>query len=167
MARLRSFALCVVAGLSVSPLAGAETLQLPGASWGVHLDLPGFAIEGRGRNPATGGVMLKAHNRRTGLILTAFIERADGSPTAAECLAQTWPHARSRSRKDAELKRRRIGSMEVGEFTLRLDEHMANKHVNGFLGGPGGCVDVHLSKFPWQESDDALFDTVLRGVTLR
>lgn len=154
------------AAIAPSPAGGAD-LQLPDAAWSVHLDLPGFVIEGKGRNPETGGVMLKAHNHAARVILTAFIERAEGTPSAAECLAQTWPHARSRPQPGVTLNRRRLGAMEVGEFALELAPGMVNKHVNGYLGGPGGCVDVHVSKMPWAKSDDAVFDAVLRGVTLR
>lgn len=58
--------------------------------------------------------------------------------------------------------------MAIGEYAIDFGGgSICNRHMNAYLGAEGGCVDVHLSMTSEGDAGTALFDEVLRGVTLR
>jgi hypothetical protein len=150
------------------PSDSALELSFPGAGWRLHLALPGFQIEARERYQDGHGEMLRATNEKTGVVLSAFVLREPGPQTAESCRERYWPSAVGSPIAKTDVRRSQRGDMAIGEYTIDLGtESLPDRHMNAYLGAQDGCVDVHLSKLPFEDGDAAVFAEVLRGVSLR
>jgi len=100
-----------------SPL---PTLSLPGLSWALELQAPGFVVEtdrvgadGRGR-------YLYAVNRHTDLVLSVRLEAGAQERTSRGCRAHAWEALRARSpfRMD-EVLMSDVGELAVVEYVVK------------------------------------------------
>src|SRR5207249_11761554 len=93
---------------------GGFALELPGKHWRLSLDLPGYEIgpvemlsEGR-------GVTFAGENPKTGMILSAFLEKARSGWTAADYREDYW----KRISKGMHVDRKEVQRAERGEMVL-------------------------------------------------
>ena len=65
------------------------SLSLPELSWCLEIGAPGFVVEEKGMAPAGDAARLQASNKKTGVILSAFLEKAEsrigGHDETADC----------------------------------------------------------------------------------
>src|SRR5262249_40086895 len=128
---------------------GTVRLRAPGPKWSLAIDLPGFDIEPIQIREDPPGTKLSALNRKTGLIVTAFIEQSKSGWTAVNARENAWTIMQSASpmeRKDVQRSER--GDMALLEYSVPRykGEDVNQKSVNAYLVRDGMWVDVHISK---------------------
>jgi hypothetical protein len=147
------------------------TVQVP-ATWNrlaLAIDLPGFdlnPIEVRDDGFAS---RLYGDNPSTKLVVTVYVERAEGAQTTLAYRTKCW-QALQKS-KDAEERDPRFtqrGPIALLEYSIPDLEGMPidQRHVNAYLVDRGLQIDVHLSKMLYTHEDQALFDKILSSIRI-
>src|SRR5262245_25193681 len=77
-------------GVPVPDKNGAVAIEFPGKSWQVRIDLPGFQFEPSVTRPDGSGVRLMGANRKTAVIVSAFLESSSPGLSAVEHREASW-----------------------------------------------------------------------------
>lgn len=122
-------------------------LSLPELAWSLEIDAPGFVIEEREISPRGDAARLQAKNEATGVILSAFLERAAGAGGAKECREYYWNRAQQSPFRKEQIQFYELGPAAVVEYLV--PEHRGIKvnqrNLNAYLAEDGFWIDVHLS----------------------
>lgn len=174
MAKRMSFALSlmlVAIGVSVAAeksdrKAGTQALSLPGKSWSLLIDLPGFKRDDQGTRPDGSGTMIQASNKKTDLVASVFLESRPDLDSTEACKADYWGKASKSPLPKSEVQHVTIGSMAAVHWLVREYRGLPlmQKNINAYLYRDSVCIDVHLSKVTYESKDEALFTTVLTSV---
>lgn len=143
---------------------------LPGLAWTLEVHAPGFVV-GRDEIRADGGVRyVYAVNAATDVVLSIRLERSAPGRTPAGCRGAAWAALRQRS----PLRMTAVTTTEVGPLAILeyvVPEHeglpVGQKHRHAYLGREDVRAEVHLSKVRFAPADGALFDAIIRRVTVR
>jgi hypothetical protein len=102
-------------------------------------------------------------------MLTAYLEGDAGISTAAGCRDHYWELS-----EDVPLERSNVRMTEQGDIAMvwwdveAFDgREVHQRHLNAYLARDGACADVHVSKALFQPQDQAAFDAVIAGLSLR
>ncbi len=159
----------VASGETLAPTNGRLTVTLPGLSWVVTLDAPGFELEADETHSDGRGRYLHAVNRQTDVILSVRLERSSTGRSARACREAAWAALRARSPFQMhDVRTSERGRLAVLEYHVPEFRGLAvrQKHLNAFLGKDDVCVDMHLSKVRFSPEDGRLFDELLGSVKL-
>ncbi len=179
MKRLRRL-MWLVAILAGLPLAGdravargrssAASLAFPGKAWSLVVDLPGCKMKRPQVYDEGTGVVIEGLNKKTGMNVSIFMEKAPRPGDARVCRDFYWKRL-----QEAPLP------MHTGKvrFTVRADKaiidsvdpdfmgtNVGRKNVNAYMSHDGVWVDIHLSMLPYTAQDARLFEEILGSVRI-
>ncbi len=161
----------LIAHLPGGPLAeraGAEprSLTLPGRSWSLVVDLPGFEFSRRETSDDGSRITVAGENPQTHLAITIVIEETRRASDARACRARIWKRARRQGPPKSGVRMSERGDMALVEYLieewrgLRVD----HKNVRACLAHDGTCIEVHLAKPGFSPGEETLFEAVIGTV---
>ncbi|MGH9866796.1 MAG: hypothetical protein ACREAA_01335 [Candidatus Polarisedimenticolia bacterium] len=138
-------------------------LVLPGAGWHVSIDVTGLSV-----SESSAGRLL-ATDPRTDLILSAFVEQVEQSPTSETCrdkyvgkLGQSPLHV-------VEPLFSRYGEFELYEYLVENHggQTINQKHIHGYLAHESSCIEIHVSQVGFRPKKyQAMLEQLARAVIL-
>jgi tetratricopeptide (TPR) repeat protein len=140
-------------------------LALPGKSWSLLIDLPGFEQDRAETRPDGRGVMIQASSREYGVVASVFLESRPDLDSTEACKEDYWRKSARAPLPKSGVKFGAQGALATVHWKLGNEgDAFQQKHVNAYLYRDGVCVDVHLSKFPAAPSDEKAFAALLDTV---
>ncbi len=162
------FLCCAVA--SAGEGGGQQTLKLslPGEKWALEFDAGGFEIKENQLSPQGDARKLFAVNRRTGINMSVFMEKAAGKGGSRACRTYYWSRAKQSPFKKDGVRLYQRGLMALVEYTVKEFRGVPvnQKNINAYLAKGDTWIDVHLSKVQYVPADRKLFDSVLKSVKI-
>jgi len=166
-----------IAVLVLSTLGAAQSpprvteISLPGQRLVLDIALGDLKID-RAQTAARAdgsGAKIAAANK-SGLVLSAFLQKEPGKTTAAECRDDWFGKMRAATPfvlSDVKLSER--GRMAVAEYIIHsaAGREVEQKHVHAYLGSRDICAEVHISKVSFRGGDEKLIDALLDTVRLQ
>jgi hypothetical protein len=158
----RSEALEGMPGVPTEPLR----VQLPGRSWAVLVDLPGFevarvAAERMGRDTTH----VIARSAETEIIASVILTPAGASRDAAECRERALARIRASIPGVEDLERAEGRGSAAATYVLRPGgDEPPELNAHAFLWRDGTCVGVHLSKAAPDANAVKQLDAILSSV---
>ena len=157
--------ICLASSAAGKPTAPI-TLSLPEVSWALEVAAPGFVVEEREIAPEGDAARLQAVNQATGVILSAFLEKAPVKGDARKCRDHYWARAMQSPFKKGQISRYEYGEAAIVEHTV--PEHLGvtvnQRNVNVYLAEGDYWIDVHLSKFDYRAQDKTLLQAVIQRI---
>lgn len=160
--------LTVAAGFAVraAPSAG-YSLRLAHRPWVLVLPLAGFTIDGEDVDPDGSKSRVLAHDERTGLVVSAYLEVQEHPMTSWQCRGKYWPMIQQSPMTKKNVRTMIVKQQARGEYFVESIEGkpVRQQSVNAFIGIDGTCADVHVSKAGFNGTKDrAVIDALLDGV---
>jgi hypothetical protein len=158
----------VPSALAQSP-SGTVELSVPGESWAVALDLPGFDLDPIETRPDGRGVRIFGKNSDTGVLASVYIEPRSSGTTAVAYREELWRQLQSDDAVEERDEKRSVrGGAAVIEYSIPTIEGLPinQKHVDAVLATVGMLIDVHLSKVRYAATDDAKFEAILSSLKI-
>jgi hypothetical protein len=141
------------------------TIPIPGESWVLQIDAPGFSVEQD--TMREGQKYLMATNGKTGVSLSVTLERISGQANMEECRSSLQKRTTGDgSFKITDVRTRDVGGVPVVEFLIPEAQGVKLQQGNLFacMANADVYIDVHLSKVQFQSKDEALFEAALKGI---
>jgi len=153
-------------------LHGVETVPLrvalPGKSWALLVDLPGFDVArvAAGRVPP-GGVHLLARSAETEVVASVLLLPAQEVKDAAGCRERALGRIRANLKGVQDLRRADGGGTAAVTYSVEVGPTGGPEwHAHAFLWREGVCASVHVSKVAPGPDDAARLEAVLSSVRL-
>lgn len=162
--------------LSVPLLAhGAEiageiiTLTLPQLHWVLEFGAPGFVLREKEVVESKEATRFFAVNAKTGMVMSAFLEKADHPGDSKECRAFYWERGKKSPTRKDDFSMSESGGMAILEYIVQETEGVKvnQKNMNVYLSRDGYWGDIHLSKVKFNAGEEKLFKEVLGKVRFR
>jgi tetratricopeptide (TPR) repeat protein len=141
-------------------------LSLPGLSWSLEITEPGFKITKQETNKRGDGSMLMATNDQTGVILSAFLEKAPFAGDAKACRDYYWGLDERSLEGLQNVRKFERGQTAVIEYEIGISG-MSQKNARAFLAHNGYWIDVHLSKISMGSEKEDPFSRVLERIGIK
>lgn len=111
--------------LAETPNNNTVALTLPGLTWALEIEAPGFEVQEKELAPEGKAARFDAENDQTDTRLSAFLEKAPTRGSALECRQHYWSRARQSPFKKDQIKMSETNSMALVEYIVR--EHLGRK----------------------------------------
>ena len=146
--------------------AEGYVVKLPGKSWSVSISIPGFKVVRDEAREDGGMTVMMATNDETGVNVSMFLEREKDLPASVECRARYFDRALGTPSRKSAVKRWETESFALGQYLIAEAEGIKFRqmHVNAYRGIEDVCLDIHLSKVRFEESERGLFETLIDSV---
>jgi tetratricopeptide (TPR) repeat protein len=144
------------------------TISFPHTNWAVEIDSPGFTVETNGPKP-DGREYLLANNSKTGIVLSATLEKSPSGADSKTCPNYLQKRVQSLANMDLkDVKASEIGGLAVVEYLIPGPKGVPIQQKNfvACTAKDDVYVDIHLSKAQFQDSDESLFIEILKHVRL-
>ena len=141
-------------------------LSLPGKSWSLVLDLPGFSVE-KNEVEADGRRYMLATNSATGVVISTYLEKVNAPADLEGCTATLEKRAKANTPfKRLGVNIYDLNQMKVLEYFVPELEGRRVRQKNFFVCIPKEdvFVDIHLSKAGWQLGQEKLFAVILANL---
>lgn len=141
------------------------SVQAPGRSWAVLVDLPGFEAMAPRRVEGGKALLALARNDDTGVVASVVLRPADGARDARACRDRDLARLRSRLALEGLVVSESGGAARARYGVAELDGQevrQANAHV--WLARDGTCVAVHASLMDADEEGAAALERLLASV---
>lgn len=165
--KLYKKALSIITSLDLRDVApGPTTIVAPGETWKVQFQAPPFAVVQSG--PTRGGHMYRG-SAKVGFHMSIFVEEKVGKGHGHKaCADYYWPLAKRNPMIDqatVETKQEK-GFVKVSyRIRTKLDGiKVDSPHVHLYSEYKGKWIDVHISKFPFKDSDQKLLDDFIKSL---
>lgn len=144
------------------------TLSLPDLKWALEINAPDFDVEIMKIAPKSDATYIFATNKKTGVILSAFLEKAARSGNSQECRDYYWNKVRQIPLKKEQIKMYDLGAMAVVEYIIpeHLGMKLNQKNLNAYLARDNHWIDIYLSKVGFEEGQQDLFQRILSAVKI-
>ena len=141
-------------------------LTLPGFSWSLEINAPGFMLQEKNFSPDGTSARLTAINKKDNVILSAFLEKAPRAGDAKACREFYWSKAKESPLQKDDLKMSDSGSTALVEYIVKesFGTKVNQKNMNVYLSKDGYWVDVHLSKTDFKPEDDAQLRSIAKEI---
>lgn len=139
------------------------SISVPGESWVVQIDEPGFSIE---QDTLRQGKRYFMANSQSGVVLSVTLERVSRQAEIEECRSSLQKRATGDGQfKITNVRTRDISGFPVIEFLIPEAQGIAVQQGNLFacMVNADVYIDIHLSKVQFQAKDESLFETVLKN----
>jgi tetratricopeptide (TPR) repeat protein len=143
-------------------------LSLPDLSWSLEVNEPGFTVEQKEIAASGDAARLQAVNSKTGVVLSAFLERAARTGDSKECREYYWSKAEKSPFKKEQITMYESGPISVVKYIIPEYQgvNMSQKNVNGYLAVEGYWIDVHLSKASYREEGEDPLLPILKNIRI-
>jgi hypothetical protein len=148
---------------------GTVELSVPGESWAVALDLPGFYLDPIETRSDGRGVRIIGKNSDTGVLASVYIEPRSSGTTAVAYRESLWRRLQSDdAAEERDEKRSMRGAAAVLDYSIPVIDGLPinQRNVNAVLTTVGMLIDVHLSKVRYAATDDASFERILASLKI-
>ncbi len=145
------------------------TLSLPGLKWALEIKAPGFVVKKFSIASNGHATYFQASNDKTGVIMSAFLEKTGGPYTPQACRKYYWSRTEKSPFKKTGIKKSESGNMALVEYTISQkykDMDLTQHNLNAYMAEPGYWIDIHLSKTNFKTGDGKLFRNVLANVSI-
>jgi hypothetical protein len=152
---------------ALEPMIGVETVPLrvalPGRSWAVLVDLPGFAVARVAASRVTAGaVHVLARSAETDVVASVLLSAAGDAADAAGCRERALARVREAVPGIEDLHLAEGGGRAAATFALASGPTGAPEwHAYAFAFRDGTCASLHVSKAAPGAEDAARLDAVL------
>jgi len=158
----------LAAALPEEPKSNSDTVKvsLPGTSWSLVLDLPGFSVEKNEVEPDGRRYML-ATNSATGVVIATYLEKVNAPADLEGCKATLEKRAKADTpSKKLGVSIYDLNQMKVLEYLVPELEGRRVRQKNFFVCLPKEdvFVDIHFSKAGWQLGQEKLFAVILANL---
>ena len=139
---------------------------MPGKSWSLVVDVPGFAVESQGRKP-DGREYLLANNAKSKVVISITLEESPKGADPSTC--RDYLHGRAQSLTSfgpTNIKYTEIAQMPVLEYFVPQAQGMPVKQQSfvACTTKDDVFIDIHLSKVQFEASERAAFVEILNAV---
>jgi tetratricopeptide (TPR) repeat protein len=149
------------------PVKDSLVLSLTDLGWALEIQAKGFEINKRQVVPDRRMAMLMASNEKTGVIISAFLEKAPGKGGPKECREHYWNLGKKNPFEKKNVRTSEKADKALVEYDIELADFGATqKNVHAYLVQADMWIDIHLSKIPFKAGDDRLFEEVLESVRI-
>ena len=164
--RWTTIIIAVVAGQAA--FSASISLSLPELTWALEIAAPGFVIENKEIAPNGDGARLQAKNKETGLILSAFLERAPQTGNSIQCRDYYWGKAEQSPLKKEQITLYETGGMAVVEYIIPEYQGIPVKQINlnAYLAKDEYWIDVHVSKVGHETGDIDPLKPILKSIQI-
>ena len=144
------------------------SVSLPELSWALEIAAPGFIIEDNEIAPNGDGARIQAKNKETGLILSAFLERAPQTGDSIQCRDYYWGKAMQNPLKKEQITLYETGGMAVVEYMIPEYQGIPAKQINlnAYLAKDEYWIDVHISKTGHETGDKDPLKPILNRIRI-
>jgi hypothetical protein len=103
------------------------------------------------------------------IALSIFLEREDGPSTSVQCRNKYFHKVLGRTDQKSNVREWETDALALGQYNLTMKElpSFSQMHMNAYMGKDDVCMDLHISKVGFQESDRPLFDEVFSSVRVQ
>ena len=141
------------------------TLAIPGASWALEIDTPGFDLTKSGISPDGSAAQLAAVNAANGLALSAFVEKAASEGDAKKCRDYYSTRMEGDPFVKGLLTTWETNQLAFLEYTVQTGG-LDQQNMNVYLSTNGAWIDIHISKTGYKPADDARFDAIVKSIRI-
>jgi hypothetical protein len=141
-------------------------ISMPGKSWSLVVDAPGFAVESQGRKP-DGREYLLANNAKSKVVISITLEESPKGADPSTCPGYLHDRAQSlTSFGPTNIKYTEIAHMPVLEYFLPQAQGMPVKQQSFVVctAKDDVFIDIHLSKVQFEASERPVFVEILNAV---
>jgi tetratricopeptide (TPR) repeat protein len=144
-------------------------LSLPDLNWALEIDAIGFSMEDFEIAPHGNAIRFQAANKKTGIILSGFLEKAPKKGNSKDCRSYYWSEAQKSPFPKTNIKMSESGDTAIVEYfmTEYMGQKLNQKHLNAYMVESDFWIDIHLSKAGYKPDDQQLFEAVLNGVSIK
>jgi tetratricopeptide (TPR) repeat protein len=144
------------------------SLSLPDLPWSLDIEAPGFVIEDKEIAPDGNAARLQAINKTSGVVLSAYLEKAGGAGDAKACRDYYWSRAKQSPFKKEQVSMRETGSLALVDYVVpeHLGEKLNQRNVNAYLAEGGFWMDVHLSRTGYTAGKGDSLEPVLQAIRI-
>lgn len=164
------YAISILLALAVSQAGGSApvSLSLPELPWSLEITATGFVVEEREIAPNGEAARLEAVNKASGVILSAFLEKAAKKGDSKVCREYYWNRAKQSPFRKEQISMREVGSLAVVEYVVpnHLGQELNQKNVNAYLAEGEYWIDVHVSKAGYKAGGEDPLQPVLKGIRI-
>jgi hypothetical protein len=159
-------------GEAIQPLPGVATeplrVALPGRSWSVLVDLPGFEVARVAPGRAgPGAEHVLARSPESEVVASVILSPSGAALDAAGCRERALARIQASVPGLEDLRRAEGGGAAAATYLVRAGAGGAPEwHAHAFLWRDGACVAVHVSKADPDREDAARLDAILSSVRL-
>ncbi len=149
---------------------GPLELTYPGRAWSLFVSLPGCKMKRPRVYPDGSGIMVEGLNKKTGLNVSIFLEKAPRPGGARVCRDFYWSRVKDapvpvHSGKVTFTERANMAIIDSVDPNL-MGMNVSRKNLNAYLSHDGVWVDIHLSMMPYSREKAPAFENVLRSVRI-
>ncbi|MFH0878741.1 MAG: tetratricopeptide repeat protein [Lentisphaerota bacterium] len=140
-------------------------LSLPGLSWAVEIPADGFKMVESELSPDTGAARWMAQNKESGIILSAFLEKAPAPGDAKACRDYYWSRAVKSPFAKEQIKMSEQGGLALVEYIVpdHLEMELNQRNLNAYMAEGEYWVDIHLSKMDAKD-EEGCFSNLVAGI---
>ncbi len=173
--RIRDLAIlglaCLIVNDGRSTAVEAEdriVLTLPGISWALKIEAPGFVVVAKELDADGNGIKLKAEDTRNQITISAFIEEAVAKGGAEACREYHWSLTRKGPLDLEDPRLFETGPLAVVEFNIPkvAATKLNQKHVNAYLAQDGYWMGVEITRNFHDAKWDPLLLSILEHITI-
>jgi hypothetical protein len=143
-------------------------VTLPGRSWSLVLDLPGFEFTAEDTSGGAGRRRIFGDNLETGIGISITLQEEGKTVDPRGARDRFWDTVRSDHRKRRHVSRSDREGMAIVEFIVpRLDKNRVDeKNVHAFLTHEGASIHIHLMKVGYRDEDAPRFESILASASI-
>lgn len=139
-------------------------VRLPGRSWSVLVDLPGFVVFEPRASRDGGGVLVLGQHRESGVAVSVILSPAGGATEAAGCREADLPRIRAGARVEALALASTEGAERATYVLPELrGQPLPQVHAHAWLFRDGVCANVHASKAQPRQQDAERLERILKS----
>jgi hypothetical protein len=142
-------------------------LALPGATWSLELDAPGFSMPRTTVSPDGSNGWFIAENHAEGMVVSAMVSPAAHPGTdARDARDYYWAKAQKSPVAKTDVRRSETNSAALVEYMIKEQSGtvLDQKHVNAFLSGHGCWADVHVSRLDFKPEFEKQLQSIAASV---
>ena len=142
------------------------SLSLPDIQWSLNVKLPGFELQQKEIAQSGEAARFFASNPDSGIVISAFLERAPHTGNSKECRSYYWEKAKQSPFKKEDIKQYELNDFALVEYIVPEFQGMKvnQKNMNAYLVVDDYWIDIHISKTDYQDSDEQYFRTIIDNV---
>jgi len=144
-------------------------LTLPQLNWVLQIEAPDFILKDKEVTESGTKTMFFAANEKTGVVMSAFLEKAAHKGDARECRSYYWERGKKSPTKKDDFAVSEAGEMAILEYIVKEaeGEKINQKNLNAYLSRDDYWIDIHLSKVKFKPDEEVLFKEILNRIKFR
>ncbi len=144
------------------------SLSLPDIQWSLNLNLPGFELKQQDIAQNGEAARFLADNPESGVIVSAFLEKAPHNGDSKACRSYYWGKAKQSPFKKEAIKEYEQADFAFIEYTVPEYQGITvnQKNMNAYLAVDDYWIDIHISKTNYQDSDEKYFRSIIDNISI-